>query len=167
MRFSFQISLWWLGGTLSVCHGFVGTSRLAPTLSLFSSLESNQAETIINSFADLGLSAQVLSAVKAQPGWDKPTPVQQMAIPRLLQLVTEETADRTEEGDKEGEVDAVWCEAPTGSGKTAAFALPLLQNLQGRSTKGRISALILCPTRELAAQIGSVMQNLANNVSSK
>ena len=167
MRFSFQISLWWLGGTLSVCHGFVGTSRLAPTLSLFSSLESNQAETIISSFADLGLSAQVLSAVKAQPGWDKPTPVQQMAIPRLLQLVTEETTDRTEEGDKEGEVDAVWCEAPTGSGKTAAFALPLLQNLQGRSTKGRISALILCPTRELAAQIGSVMQNLANNVSSK
>jgi len=58
-------------------------------------------------------------------------------------------------------------EAPTGSGKTATYTLPLLESFQRKSFDGRIATLILCPTRELAAQIGSVIKNLANNVSTK
>jgi len=109
-------------------------------------------------FSDLGLGSEIISAVKAQPGWVSPTPVQELAIPRLIELASKE---------KEDVVDAVWCEAPTGSGKTGAFGLSLLQNLKRNKVKGRISALILCPTRELAVQIGNVMENLSNNVSSK
>ncbi len=108
-----------------------------------------------DSFFDLGLNPQLLTAVKSQPGWNHPTPVQRLAIPKLLELDSNES------------VDAVWCEAPTGSGKTAAYALPLLQNLLPKKSRGRISSLILCPTRELAVQIGSVVQTLANNVSTR
>lgn len=109
-----------------------------------------------DSFFDLGLNSQLLTAVKSQPGWEHPTPVQRLAIPKLLELSSKESTD------------AVWCEAPTGSGKTAAYALPLLQNLLPKSkSTGRISSLILCPTRELAVQIGSVIQTLANNVSTR
>jgi superfamily II DNA/RNA helicase len=107
-----------------------------------------------NSFADLGLTPDTLTTVAAQAGWQTPTPIQQMAIPKLLET-------------DENKVDAVWVESPTGSGKTGTFGLPLLQNFKQIENKGRISALILCPTRELAAQIGAVMKNLANNISSK
>lgn len=115
------------------------------------------------SFYDIGLSPQLLTAVKAQSDWDQPTPVQRLAIPQLLQLGTFSS------GDDQNEIDSVWCEAPTGSGKTAAYALPLLQNLlQNKSSReGRISSLILCPTRELAAQIGHVVHTLSNNMSSR
>ena len=141
----------------------------APTCSLLSSLLSDGANDYnnnsnIQSFADLGLSPEVLTAVKAQTGWNKPTPVQQLAIPRLLQLAA---AKQLTTADPAEAADAVWCEAPTGLGKTAAYELPLLQNLQRKQSKGRISALILCPTCELAAQIGSVLENMANNVSLK
>jgi ATP-dependent RNA helicase RhlE len=68
-------------------------------------------------------------------GYDKPTPIQTQAIPYVL----------------EGR-DLVGC-AQTGTGKTAAFVLPLLQRLEGRREPGRIRALVLTPTRELAAQI--------------
>jgi superfamily II DNA/RNA helicase len=145
----------------------------------------------------------ILPSIRAQSGWDVPTPVQQLAIPKLL-LSESATPDPT--GDDYGQEeempsktavaapDAFWCEAPTGSGKTAAYAIPLLQNLllrrkeqrrqevlaasaggRGRSTtatsknikKERISALVLCPTRELAVQIGTVIEQLARNVSWK
>lgn len=120
------------------------------------------------SFYDLGLSPQILTAVKSQVGWERPTPVQRLAIPKLLgKSDDDDIIDSTV-------VDAVWCEAPTGSGKTAAYALPLLQNLQARrndrsktNTPGRIASLVLCPTRELAVQIGSVVQTLANNISTR
>jgi superfamily II DNA/RNA helicase len=75
------------------------------------------------SFEDLGLSPEALNAIRAQPGgWTTPTPIQQLVIPKLLDLAAEE--DRSEL-----HADSVWCEAPTGSGKTAAYTLPLLQNL--------------------------------------
>jgi ATP-dependent RNA helicase RhlE len=156
--------------SLSSCQGFSAPSRFAPTRALFSSLTSDDVEVNdvnddIQSFADLGLSAEVLTAVKAQVGWDKPTAVQQLAIPRLLQLAAAQQS--TSSSTANDGADAVWCEAPTGSGKTAAYGLPLLQNLQKKQSKGRIAALILCPTRELAAQIGGVLGNIANNVSSK
>jgi ATP-dependent RNA helicase RhlE len=88
-------------------------------------------------FAELDLMAPLLQAVAAE-GYTTPTPIQQQAIPHIL-------ARR----------DLLGC-AQTGTGKTAAFALPILQRLAtapGLSGKPRIRALVLTPTRELAAQI--------------
>src|SRR3954465_8210232 len=89
------------------------------------------------SFASLGLSAPLLQAVAARD-YRTPTPVQLAAIPAAL-------AGRD-----------VWAQAQTGSGKTAAFPLAILQILAaGRRERGRfVRALVLAPTRELAAQIG-------------
>jgi len=89
------------------------------------------------SFADLGLSAPLLPAL-AQLGYPAPTPVQQQAIPGVL-------AGRD-----------LMAAAQTGTGKTAAFALPLLQRLAGdeqRAGSNSIRALVLVPTRELAEQV--------------
>jgi ATP-dependent RNA helicase RhlE len=85
-----------------------------------------------DTFRDLGLSAELLRAVE-DLGFTKPTPVQAAAIPVAL----------------EGR-DVLAC-AMTGSGKTAAFLLPIMQRLAGKP-RGRTRALILSPTRELAAQ---------------
>lgn len=89
-------------------------------------------------FTDLGLSQKLLDALK-QEGYETPTPIQAKAIPPLL----------------EGK-DLLGI-AQTGTGKTAAFALPILERLSRhteRVAKGTCRALILSPTRELAAQIG-------------
>ena len=90
------------------------------------------------SFDTLGLSTEILRAVSEQ-GYTEPTPVQSQAIPAVLQG-----------GD-------LLAGAQTGTGKTAGFTLPLLQRLSGApASKGRrpVRALILTPTRELAAQVG-------------
>jgi len=90
------------------------------------------------SFDTLGLSAELLRAV-AEQGYSEPTPVQRQAIPVILQGRD------------------ILAGAQTGTGKTAGFTLPLLQRLNGATpTKGRraVRALILTPTRELAAQVG-------------
>ena len=104
-------------------------------------------------FESLGLSKKVLSSVHAQPSWDVPTPIQRLAIPRLL----------------DDSISSVWCEAPTGSGKTAAYALPLLERLKERTSHetGRIASMVLCPTRELAVQSDSVIKNLARHMGGK
>ena len=88
-------------------------------------------------FDELNLSAPVLRAV-AQAGYESPSPIQAAAIPPVL-------AGR----------DLMGC-AQTGTGKTAAFALPMLDRLTASAPrkKGAIRALILTPTRELALQIG-------------
>ena len=88
----------------------------------------------VSAFAALGLSAPLLKAV-ASEGYETPTPVQQRCIPHVL----------------EGR-DVLGC-AQTGTGKTAAFVLPILQRLAAQPKSGRIRALVLAPTRELAAQI--------------
>ncbi len=86
-------------------------------------------------FNELGLSAELLRAVEEQ-GYRISTPVQQQAIPLIL------------------EGRDVLAGAQTGTGKTAAFTLPLLQHLQTSPTnRRRVRALILTPTRELAAQV--------------
>ena len=86
-------------------------------------------------FRDLGLTAPILKAL-TQAGYTDPTPIQRKAIPPAL-------AGR----------DVLGC-AQTGTGKTCAFAAPILQRLSGRVPKPRaIRALILTPTRELAIQI--------------
>ena len=88
-------------------------------------------------FSSLGLSPELLRAV-AESNYSAPTPVQKEAIPAIL-------------AGKD-----VWACAQTGSGKTAAFALPLLQNTLkvDRDTRTRVHTLVLVPTRELAAQVG-------------
>ncbi|MBP2170447.1 ATP-dependent RNA helicase RhlE [Erwinia toletana] len=91
------------------------------------------------SFDSLGLSADILRAVEEQ-GYTEPTPIQRQAIPVVL-------AGRD-----------LMASAQTGTGKTAGFTLPLLQLLSSNNPhpKGRrpVRALILTPTRELAAQVG-------------
>lgn len=89
-------------------------------------------------FSSLNISEPILKALTGE-GYTKPTQIQTAAIPPLL----------------EGR-DLLGC-AQTGTGKTAAFAIPILQNMQGEKTGGANKApkaLILTPTRELAAQIG-------------
>ncbi|HEX5057426.1 MAG TPA: DEAD/DEAH box helicase [Gammaproteobacteria bacterium] len=88
------------------------------------------------SFNELGLSAELLRAVGEQ-GYTDPTPIQRQSIPVILQG-----------GD-------VMAAAQTGTGKTAGFTLPLLQRLNTgtKPPKGTIRALVLTPTRELAAQV--------------
>lgn len=90
------------------------------------------------SFSKLGLSQPLLRAVEEQ-GYSEPTPIQKQAIPVILSKKD------------------ILAGAQTGTGKTAGFTLPLLQLLdEKRVTKGRsqIRALIITPTRELAAQVG-------------
>ncbi len=92
-------------------------------------------------FDTLGLHADLLKAVDAL-GFTDPTPIQSRAIPPALQ----------------GR-DLLGC-AVTGSGKTAAFLLPILNDLIGRP-RGRTRALVLAPTRELALQICADLRDLA------
>jgi len=89
------------------------------------------------SFTNLGLSEPLLKAIKDQ-GYDTPTPIQAKAIPIVIQ-------------GKD-----VLAAAQTGTGKTAGFTLPLLERLslkQPHMHKKQIRALVLTPTRELAAQV--------------
>ena len=87
------------------------------------------------SFQSLGLIAKLVEAVGAK-GYTEPTPIQAQAIPAIL------------------EGKDVMGGAQTGTGKTAAFALPILQHIfQNRSKDREPRALILAPTRELAAQV--------------
>ncbi|MEI8307691.1 MAG: DEAD/DEAH box helicase [Chloroflexales bacterium] len=86
-------------------------------------------------FAELGLSEPILK-VLADLGYDEPTPVQEQAIPVMLS-----TSD-------------VIAQAQTGTGKTAAFALPIVQRLRDDQVP---QALILAPTRELAMQVAEAI----------
>ncbi|MCA9544234.1 MAG: DEAD/DEAH box helicase, partial [Myxococcales bacterium] len=100
-------------------------------------MSQTQSATAPGTFAALGLAEPLLRAVAAE-GYTTPTPIQLQAIPALL-------AGRDMVGV-----------AQTGTGKTAAFSLPVLHHLIRQGIpKGRrhIRALILSPTRELAAQI--------------
>lgn len=89
-------------------------------------------------FVALGLEAPLLATLETL-GYEEPTPIQREAIPPLL-------AGRDLLG-----------QAATGTGKTAAFALPMLQ-LISHAARGRPSALVLVPTRELAIQVGEAVQ---------
>lgn len=99
------------------------------------------------SFKDLGLAPYLLETISKQ-GFEQPTRIQEMAIPVII---------------KRQDVLGI---APTGSGKTAAYALPLLQNLD-RTRKKRdrqINILVLVPTRELAVQVENVFRSLSEHV---
>ncbi|MCM2131368.1 DEAD/DEAH box helicase [Larsenimonas rhizosphaerae] len=97
------------------------------------------------SFSELGLCPELLAAVD-RAGYTTPSPIQEKAIPVCL------------------EGRDVLAAAQTGTGKTAGFALPILQGLfqnGARRQPNRVQALILTPTRELAAQIGEVVEMFA------
>ncbi len=91
------------------------------------------------SFKELGLSQELLTAVE-DLGFEEPSPIQVLAIPALLT----------------GK-DAVG-QAQTGTGKTAAFGLPILEEL---TPSRNVQALVLCPTRELAIQVSEELSKLA------
>ena len=95
-------------------------------------------------FADLGLSEQVLAAVAAI-GYESASPIQAATIPALL-----EGAD-------------VLGQAQTGTGKTAAFALPILSRID--LSKKAPQALVLVPTRELAIQVAEACQKYGSHLS--
>lgn len=92
-------------------------------------------------FSDLGLNKKVLKAI-TDLGYENPTPIQVQAIPVVMQG-----------HDMIGQ-------AQTGTGKTAAFALPILSNFK----KGKLYALVLEPTRELAIQSAESFQNFAKYI---
>src|ERR1700736_5050733 len=95
-------------------------------------------------FSSLGLSPELLRAI-GDSNYPAPTPIQKETIPAILKGRD------------------VWACAQTGSGKTAAFALPVLQNTLNldRDTPLRVRTLILVPTRELAAQVGESIRFFA------
>src|SRR5262245_63178960 len=101
------------------------------------------------SFDQLGLSAELLRAV-SELGYASPTPIQHAAIPPVL-------AGRD-----------LLAAAQTGTGKTAGFALPLLQRLDAALPQPRGAraprALILVPTRELAAQVGQAFDDFGRHL---
>jgi ATP-dependent RNA helicase RhlE len=103
---------------------------------------------VLTTFESLGLSAPILKAVAAE-GYETPTPIQAQAIPHLL-------AGRDLLGI-----------AQTGTGKTAAFALPMLEMLARdgrRAERGTARALILAPTRELSSQILDSFKTYGKNL---
>ena len=102
-------------------------------------------------FAETGLSRTMLRAAQQQQ-WLTPTPVQSEAIPAILSG------------------SDVWAQAPTGSGKTAAFALPLLQRLDTGAPRPRgrhVNTLILSPTRELAVQTSEAFRALSGSAGTR
>ena len=99
------------------------------------------------SFDSLGLSAELLRAIEQQ-GYKNPTPIQTQAIPAVL-------AGRD-----------LMASAQTGTGKTAAFTLPMLQRLMGSASGAprRVRALVLAPTRELVAQVGESVRTYGRHL---
>ncbi len=95
-------------------------------------------------FKDLGLRPELLSAVETM-GFVSPSPIQEKAIPQIL--------------SSDQDVIAL---AQTGTGKTAAFGLPILDRLD--MSKRNVQAIILCPTRELCLQITKEMESFASNL---
>src|SRR3712207_9510667 len=91
----------------------------------------------MTTFADLRLSDPVLSALR-DVGYESPTPIQEQAIPELL-------AGRDVIG-----------QAQTGTGKTAAFGLPLLEYVD--PSMNEVQALVLTPTRELCIQVTQALR---------
>ena len=99
------------------------------------------------SFSSLGLSDHLLRAIAAQH-YTQPYPIQEQAIPAIL---------------KGKDVYGI---AQTGSGKTAAYAMPILELLQAKSPGNSryVSTLVLVPTRELAVQVREVFQSFATHL---
>ncbi len=96
----------------------------------------------MESFEELRVSRNILSAVK-EMGFTKPTPIQEQAVPLLMQG------------------SDIIGQAQTGTGKTAAFAIPILEAIDGNSRS--VQALVLVPTRELAVQVAEETRALGKH----
>ncbi len=103
-------------------------------------IEAAAEETAAGGFAALGLDERILRAI-SDMGFDAPSPIQEQAIP-------------TEKAGRD-----VIGQAQTGTGKTAAFGLPLLEKIDPSVKK--LQAVILCPTRELAIQVSDELHRYA------
>ena len=99
-------------------------------------------------FADLGLRPELLGALSGL-GYEEPTPIQREAIPPLLQG-----------RDLLGQ-------AATGTGKTAAFALPVLERIARQAGRGEPMALVLVPTRELAVQVSEAIHRYGRELGTR
>ena len=99
-------------------------------------------------FADLALAPELCRALSGL-GYEEPTPIQRAAIPPLL-----------EGRDLVGQ-------AATGTGKTAAFALPILQRILADGERAEPSALVLVPTRELAVQVSEAMHSYGHDMGAR
>ncbi|MEZ4505655.1 MAG: DEAD/DEAH box helicase [Thermomicrobiales bacterium] len=109
----------------------VAAERVAPEPT-----RDRKRESDTLTFSDLGLSDAILKSVK-DVGYEEPTPIQAITIPAML---------------RGGDIIA---QAQTGSGKTAAFGLPIIDTVNGRDRS--VQALILTPTRELAIQVAEAL----------
>ena len=136
--------------TTSIDHGGTATATLeAPALQESTTAapskpapEAGEGEEVTTSFADLGLSELLLESI-AEVGYVAPSPIQERTIPALLSG------------------NDVIAQAQTGSGKTAAFGLPIIESID-RKVRG-IQALVLCPTRELAIQVSDALEGLGKH----
>ena len=108
-------------------------------------MTSKTPKTDSNSFAALGLDEGIVAALN-QLRYEEPTPVQREAIPPLL-------LGRDLVG-----------QAATGTGKTAAFALPLVQRLAAQPDRIRPSAIVLVPTRELCMQVAEAVHRYGKSL---
>lgn len=93
-------------------------------------------------FSELDFEPQVMEALDAM-GFESPTPIQQQAIPKIL-----------------NNKDVIAC-AQTGTGKTAAFVLPILNAICKRGSSEKVSTIVIVPTRELAIQIDQQVEGLS------
>ena len=93
-------------------------------------------------FSDFNFEDSVSQALEAM-GFDKPTPIQQQAIPAIME-----------------NKDMIAC-AQTGTGKTAAFVLPILNSIAKNGSSGKVSTLVIVPTRELAMQIDQQIEGFS------
>jgi ATP-dependent RNA helicase DeaD len=120
------------GGSAVLEREAVASDDIEPTGEAVVDAQTPPAVT----FADLGLHGELLESIKAV-GYEVPSPIQERVIPALLNGVD------------------VIAQAQTGSGKTAAFGLPIIESIDPR-VRG-VQALILCPTRELAIQVSEAL----------
>ena len=106
-------------------------------------MSKSTTDPVTTRFRDLNLARQLVEALD-EIGYETPTPIQVQAIPCLL------------------EGRDILGHAPTGTGKTAAFALPLLSNIDLRNNK--VQVMTLTPTRELAIQVAEAFQRYASHL---
>lgn len=125
-------------------NSYAANGRRGPAAVAGKKRARKEAAAAAQTFESLNLSRALLKAISTLQ-WEKPTPVQARAIPYIL-------AGRDVCGS-----------AVTGSGKTAAFVLPILERLLRSGVDGAIRVVILLPTRELAAQCHAVIGTLAKH----
>eukprot|EP00828_Plagiopyla_frontata_P043340 TRINITY_DN6728_c0_g1_i1.p1 TRINITY_DN6728_c0_g1~~TRINITY_DN6728_c0_g1_i1.p1 ORF type:complete len:471 (+),score=183.06 TRINITY_DN6728_c0_g1_i1:427-1839(+) len=123
-------------------HRRASTTRAFPVVFVraFPLRASILPKAIMTTFQELGLSGPTLAALESK-GFANPTPIQERTIPLLLA----------------GNIDIVG-QAQTGTGKTAAFGLPIIETV--REDTGHVQALVLAPTRELAIQVAEEINSL-------